>query len=512
MQKKITPILLLLILLLAGIGCFIWMKHLFPHLGYSSEVKLTLQIADDNHKELENVIDHYSRHAADSLQLRAAEFLISNMVYHAATDQHFASSKNKPITFNPLQYSTSDDVTAAKDSLGRIYNLDQKTQLDCRIITAAYLIKHIEWSINVWERSPWKNSIDFNSFCQYILPYRAQNEPLSEWQASMTERYSPLLDSLHPQTGIEACKLINNQIKTDFHYDNRWVFGLGARPVSELLGSISGMCDDLTAYGVCAMRSMGIPVTVDFTLWPNMNMGHSWCAVFDENGKAHSFGAGEQQPGEHIAIFGKRKMAKVYRQHFDVQKSSLAYKNQEKEVLPSFFRNYTISDVTNEYVPVADVNYSFTEKTSSKYAYLCIFNFEWKPFAWATLSKEQTCFQNVGKNIVYLPAIYENSQIVPAGDPFILKEDGTLQTIKSDGNTEQPTTIELTGWLGGIGKMKDGEKYTLLYWKGKDWIILDSSVVENQKLVFKNAISGKLYKLQSPSRCFIVEDNQVKWY
>lgn len=42
-------------------------------------LETALQLAGENRSELEKVLDHYSRTPADSLKLRAAEFLIANM-------------------------------------------------------------------------------------------------------------------------------------------------------------------------------------------------------------------------------------------------------------------------------------------------------------------------------------------------------------------------------------------------------------------------------------------------
>jgi hypothetical protein len=38
----------------------------------------------------------------------------------------------------------------------------------------------------------------------------------------------------------------------------------------------------------------------------------------------------------------------------------------------------------------------------------------------------------MGKDIVYLPALYLNEEIVPYGEPLILKKDGTVRPLKAD--------------------------------------------------------------------------------
>ncbi|MDR1169591.1 MAG: hypothetical protein LBK97_02000, partial [Prevotellaceae bacterium] len=48
----------------------------------SPEIETALQQAGSNRSELEQVLKHYGRDPADSLKLRAAEFLITHMPEH----------------------------------------------------------------------------------------------------------------------------------------------------------------------------------------------------------------------------------------------------------------------------------------------------------------------------------------------------------------------------------------------------------------------------------------------
>lgn len=53
---------------------------------------------------------------------------------------------------------------------------------DSKIITADYLIENIDLSFEVWKKYPWNKHLSFDDFCEFILPYRIANEPLSNWQ------------------------------------------------------------------------------------------------------------------------------------------------------------------------------------------------------------------------------------------------------------------------------------------------------------------------------------------
>lgn len=506
MMKKNNFAFLLIVASLLAFSTFTWYRYQAIH-KYDPDIRATLKIAGSNRSELEKVLEHYRK--SDQFKYKAAEFLITNMIFHASTKQSLISEKGEEIPFDAMVYPTQEAVTAAVDSLKSRYRVSRVEQYDCRTISADYLVNHIDWCMNVWEQSPWKNQTDFNMFCQYILPYRAQNEPLSQWQTAMRQRYLPVIDATTSSSLVAACRAVNEQLGKDIRYDNRWVYGLGLRPVTDLFTSTSGMCDDLTSYGACAMRSVGIPVAVDFTLWAHMNVGHSWCVMFDEMGQPHSFGPGEQQPGDHKAVFSRKKMAKVYRQHFAVQKESLAWINQGKEELPPFFRNYTISDVTREYIQTVDVQIPVLEQ-ATKYLYLCIFNFDWRPYAWSEVVNGQALFTDMGPDVIFLPARYGAGSIIPVSGPFILQENGQIKMVEYDGGGV--VEIEITGWLSGIGQMENGQRYTLHCWNNNEWKYHSSSVVKNQKLVFGNVLSGRLYKLQNPSRCFLVDGDKIKWY
>ena len=61
----------------------------------SAEVIEALELAGRNRSELECVLDHYAACEADSLKLRAAEFLIANMPGHQSCSCDSPSSSRR---------------------------------------------------------------------------------------------------------------------------------------------------------------------------------------------------------------------------------------------------------------------------------------------------------------------------------------------------------------------------------------------------------------------------------
>lgn len=52
-------------------------------------------------------------------------------------------------------------------------------------VDSAFLVNHIEWAFKVWREQPWGKHVDFDTFYEYILPYRIGDEPLSLAQRNL---------------------------------------------------------------------------------------------------------------------------------------------------------------------------------------------------------------------------------------------------------------------------------------------------------------------------------------
>ncbi|MDR2009047.1 MAG: transglutaminase domain-containing protein, partial [Bacteroidales bacterium] len=76
--KKII-VTTILSLLIAGSIYFAWRRYLWNNPPYSPEINAVLFMAGNNRSQLEKVLKHYGKNPADSLKLKAAEFLIINM-------------------------------------------------------------------------------------------------------------------------------------------------------------------------------------------------------------------------------------------------------------------------------------------------------------------------------------------------------------------------------------------------------------------------------------------------
>ena len=150
----------------------------------TSRLEQTLQLAGDNKLELQKVLDHY---ASDSLKLKAAIFLIENMLGHYSLDgpylrqlQRIIDSTGTPylmkkvILMQPLRYPHSRQQLRAEPDLEQV--------------KADYLIHQIDQAFRLWTNSPWLEDLTLESFLEYLLPYRIGNEPLDYWRDSIDSR------------------------------------------------------------------------------------------------------------------------------------------------------------------------------------------------------------------------------------------------------------------------------------------------------------------------------------
>lgn len=176
---------------------------------YAADIEDVLSLAENNRGQLEQVLEHYSLKAEDSLKLRAAEFLIRNMP-GKCTETYDAPWENVAAALYRW------DNTADKDRLSETYGLGEiKVQEDVHCITAEYLINNIELAFKVWQEQPWGKHISFDTFCGEILPYRVGKEPLENWREKVLAGLSDLNDYFreHPDIDVvEACRRVNRQL------------------------------------------------------------------------------------------------------------------------------------------------------------------------------------------------------------------------------------------------------------------------------------------------------------
>jgi hypothetical protein len=445
-MKSDNSLSLILILLILG-SCH---SRSLDFTNMPKEVKSALGKSGANAAELLTVIAHYTKSPKDSLKLRAACFLIANM------DQwHYYKGKLLDDYLGYLiNIRTKEGFTQRlhQDILDSIYGPFSYAKLDLRYdiqeITAKQLIDNIDLAFKVWQEQPWGKRYSFAQFCEYILPLKMGDEMPNYIREGIFTRYNLFLSPLDKNKldAVTACTVINDELKKKGWYILLGTGFLPHIPASKLIDKQVGSCRDQSDLGAYIMRSLGIPVTLDFIpQWPTRSLGHDFNAVIGSNGKAIMFGTADENPG--FCRFMQVPKGKIYRHIVEKNDQSLAELKDDQEIVPEFMNSPYFKDVTDEYVNCSDISVPLLKNrliSQYKHAYICLFNNKtWIPVHWGNVRNDTVVFTKMEGQILYLAAYYDVNGITPANYPFILTKEGKLKFLIPD-NRHRITSIKFT--------------------------------------------------------------------
>lgn len=400
---------------------------------------------------LDKVTSHYTQHPGDPLKIEAARFLIRNMkgLYYydgAALNSYLKylelinHDRNKGLYI--MKFLNDKYANFSTQSLTKHHYTD--------VIQAKDIIENIDMAFKVWREQPWGKEISFKVFREYILPFQVGDELPENNRKEIYEKFNPLLDSL-VKTGAsvsQACTFVNEKLKKD-----GWLFSnkVGFLPhfsASTLLKYKTGSCRDMTSMTIFIMRAVGIPVGTDIApQWAYRNGDHIWNTLKDNDNHVIAFMGTDDSPGTQHKPGSKK--GKVYRNTYAINFQSLAMKKNAEDVIPGFFENPRIKDVTSEYTRTyrIDIQTLHKPKRNHRFAYACLFDdTEWKPVQWTYANSNVLQFQDMEPDVVYLPAFFrQNGTIMPANYPVVLKNDGSTLILKPDSNAlHQQMTLQRT--------------------------------------------------------------------
>lgn len=402
-----------------------------------SSLEAALQVAKDNRTELEKVLRHYQQNPADSLKYKAACFLIENMPFYSYEDGE--QLEKYKIYYAWLKDSREKTAEQLADSVikvfGPIGKLERKR--DIQEIDSAYLCNNIDWAFKVWKEQPWGKYISFDTFCEYMLPYRIEDESLTYWREMYYEKYNSLLDSLRmsdvldKEDPVVAANYLISKLadKSQRHTSHvPYAFGhIGPKYVQYM----SGTCRDRTDFGAYLFRALGIPCSIDFLIMcESDNAGHSWLTTWNKNGEDFK----TEVPGNVVPVRKERwylseDAAKVYRHTFSLNRELLRKMGQLTTDIYPFWRVPTFIDVTYSYaryykerlrIPSSKID---KRKAKGKIAYLCMSNRNnWTPVDWTEYDADNLVFKDVRKGAVMRVATYEKGVLSFLTDPFYMDQ------------------------------------------------------------------------------------------
>ncbi len=376
------------------------------------------------------------------MKLEATHFLISNISglgsYEGSQlddyNEVFTILANKPVDYREHLPWYSEELVNLFDSMKSIYGSMDYNNLhyvpDVNAISDEFLIDYINLAFEAWS-NPWStNTVTFSDFCNYVLPYRNFNEPIEDWRRMFLDNYNWIYDSVKGKDGIlEVAKMLNvdSELKYSKGFDNYLV----SIAPSLLLKAKYGDCSNSSNFKAMIMRSFGIPVAIDFIpIYGSDHNVHFWNSVIDQNGNFVSFEEALNDINASVAY--KYRLCKIFRKTYSENDEivSLLYRNGGD--VPSTFLNPRFIDVTSEYVAVSNVNLRLKEIPNGVTdVYLGVFNNTgWTAVDFGRIEgNSSVSFKRLGRETLYLPFYYMDSQVIPAHQPFIISRKGFIQYI-----------------------------------------------------------------------------------
>lgn len=424
--------------------------------GHMVDRKLedALALAGSNRPQLEATLDYF---AEDSLGLEAAKFLIRNMPGHYSYKDTIAVG---------LFYDRLDTLVASlkgcdskiiQDSVKSFCERERLRYFpviqDVRIIRADFLIDNIVKALKQWREKPWCDRLDFEQFCEYLLPYKtAELQELKPWRDRYGNFYDDALErmkscSLFRISAFQVAEFVNERLSREFPYDPETyeIPPLYYRSLSRLAIPF-GTCEELCNSGLNIFRAAGVPCTIDYVpLWGYGNRGHTWGVLLAPNGKNMPFVPVHMSP--YVVHKVNETVSKAYR-HTYAQNQELIELNSKSVFVPEFFRNIFQKDVTNQYADTRDLSVEVRNCTQP-FAYLCTTSGnEWKPVAYTKAHTTQLDFKDVGKGCIYSICEYlPDGELRMLTEPFKIERNGEYVPINPDLNNKKNIRLYRKGPL-----------------------------------------------------------------
>jgi len=409
-----------------------------------SKVDSIQKTKDHNSLEFKKVIEHYKL-TKETEKLKAAIFLIENMTGHSSIKGKFLDeiknvnlvidreNNQGAVDFKLLDSIVKTKIDSLKDYYGNSLIRTLFEEKDVDVITSEYLIENIDQSFYMWKKMPWAKHVSFNQFCEFILPYRVYNEPLTSWRKLLSEKvlyYSNYLKD--PSDPLELCQLINDSIYQYWkHLDNMPNIFPGITDLDRYLG---GTCQHHHLYMTSVFRSVGIPACIDDTPQNNdWKDRHAWIGILAKDGKVYKIDIGNPNCKFVSNVpLGKGGATKVYRKTFSNNKHCF-HEELVGDQIPEYFQNRNQKDVTSEYTfKKRDVSFKIDGNVDDeKYMFLCApdLAFDTRAVAVSKVRYGKVKFRDVGYPALYFCATFGNGNINYHSYPIYIDKTGQKKDI-----------------------------------------------------------------------------------
>lgn len=298
--------------------------------------------------------------------------------------------------------------------------------LDIDNITADFLIKHVDYTYELWKSSKFCSSLTFDEYCEYLLPYnticgigpKVTAEDRSKW---LIER-GLSIDSLQDWEAIvKAYNYLlysTRQANPKRRYEQR-------QGLMDLDGNEFTDCMDKVHHCILNLRALGIPCVMERNFgYRTLKAHHAHCAVYDGSKKCFfRFNAEDTTSTPSSIGWDYIEMQNVYRVTYKSNMFSPIFLKQPNEPIPSTFMSPCLTDVTR-----GSFTFNFeleSPEHSKNIFYLSIFNSRRDgllPITWGLYDSVRKCihFKSVLPHTLYFLSVYQDGKLVVIHEPFYI--------------------------------------------------------------------------------------------
>lgn len=138
----------------------------------------------------------------------------------------------------------------------------QKKGLDYGIITSNQLIENIDLAFYQSNFLLKDSLIDFNAFCEFVLPYRIGKEPLNNWRKNALDYANKILDTINISSKLNPLEIINS---INNYISKNFIFSYQCERAdsiewSKLIKIKRGDCYTMSYLPIYPLRALGIPM------------------------------------------------------------------------------------------------------------------------------------------------------------------------------------------------------------------------------------------------------------
>ena len=285
-------------------------------------------------------------------------------------------------------------------------------------LASVFPVALADLAFEAWYKYPKDKRVDFNKFCNFILPYRNSDEPLEFGsRRNFLGKYSWVIDSLIGKVSLKAiAEIIINNEKFTYLPDIRTKYPVPLS-INQFEKGRFGLCDDQVNYLIQLFRAIGLSSSEDYVehFGNFKGTGHSWIRL--------EYGNEIYYQSDLNNVYQYESIPKVYRRTFS--------KNMD-----TFGDSHFYLDVTPEYklTDSFEIKNIFNSSSSFGPPYLCVFDsrHSWYKVVRGKVLNDNLQFHNIGTNCLYLPIIDSVGKMIPVNYPFYIEHNDEIQFYKPE--------------------------------------------------------------------------------